>query len=193
MPGLDPLSWAILLLLIGCGLVVMEIFVPSGGILGFLSTVAILGSLFKAFEHSSTTGFGFIAITLLAVPTAIVLAFKYWPMTPMGKSFLGELPDAADVKPFDPRRELVGRIGIAKSKMLPSGSISIDDHLFDAVSQGPAIDEGQAVIVVEVRANRVIVRPADDDEIRHSGEDPRNLLSTPVEELGFDSLEDPLA
>lgn len=193
MPAFDPLSWAILLLLVGCGLVVMEIFIPSGGVLGFLSTVAILGSLVMAFRHNSTTGLGFIVITLLAVPTAIALAFKYWPMTPMGKAFLGELPDASDVRPFDPRRDLVGRIGIAKSKMLPSGSISIDKHLFDAVSQGPAIDKGQAVMVVEVRANRVIVRPADDDEIRRSGEDPRNLLSTPVEELGFDSLEDPLA
>lgn len=194
MPVLDPLSWAVLLMLIGCGLVVMEIFIPSGGILGFLSGICIIGSVVMAFRHDSTTGIGFIVITLVAVPAAIGLAFKYWPYTPMGKAFLGELPDEDDVRPSDPRRELVGRVGTAKSKMLPSGSVSIEGQWIDAVSQGPAIDAGQAVVVVEVRGNRVVVRPAEAHEAQQQGGDyPRDVLSTPVEELGLDSLEDPLA
>ena len=196
MSALDPLSWAVLLMLIGCGLVVMEIFIPSGGILGFLSGVCIIGSVVMAFNRDTTTGIGFIVITLVAVPAAIGLAFKYWPHTPMGKAFLGELPDEDDVKPDDSRRELVGRVGTARSKMLPSGSVSIDGKLVDAVSQGPAIDVGQAVVVVEVRGNRVVVRPADAAEAHEAqqrGDYPRDVLSTPVEELGLDSLEDPLA
>jgi membrane-bound serine protease (ClpP class) len=193
MPPLDPLSWAILLMLIGCGLVVMEVFVPSGGILGFLSAIAIVASIVMAFNRDTTTGIGFIVVTLVAVPAVIALAFKYWPLTPMGKAFLGELPDEAEVKPLDPRRELVGRVGVAKSKMLPSGSISIDGRLIDAMSQGQAIDVGQPVVVVEVRANRVVVRPADAAEAQQRSDYSRDVLSTPVEELGFDSLEDPLA
>lgn len=193
MLALDPLSWAILLMLIGCGLVVMEVFVPSGGVLGFLSAMAIVASVVMAFRRDSTTGISFIVVTLVAVPAVIALAFKYWPMTPMGKAFLGELPDEAEVRPSDPRRELVGRVGIAKSKMLPSGSISIDGRLIDAMSQGQAIDMGQSVVVVEVRANRVVVRPADPQEAQQRSEYSRDVLSTPVEELGLDSLEDPLA
>ncbi|MCH7751858.1 MAG: hypothetical protein IH898_06850 [Planctomycetes bacterium] len=193
MFALDPLSWAVLLMLIGCGLVVMEVFIPSGGILGFLSGICIIGSVVMAFRRDTTTGIGFIVITLVAVPAAVGLAFKYWPYTPMGKAFLGELPDEDDVKPSDPRRELVGRVGTAKSKMLPSGSVSIDGRLVDAVSQGPAIDMGQAVVVVEVRGNRVVVRPADAAEAQQRGDYPGDVLSTPVEELGLDSLEDPLA
>lgn len=193
MPAMDPLSWAILLMLIGCGLVVMEVFIPSGGVLGFLSAVAIVASIVMAFRRDSTTGIGFIVVTLVAVPSAIALAFKYWPMTPMGKAFLGELPDEEEVKPQDPRRDLVGRVGIAKSKMLPSGSISIGGRMIDAMSQGQAIDVGQPVIVVEVRANRVVVRPADPDEAQQRSDYSRDVLSTPVEDLGFDSLEDPLS
>lgn len=193
MNALDPLSWAILLMLLGCGLVVLEVFIPSGGILGFLSAVAIVTSIVMAFRHDSTMGVGFIVVTLVAVPALLVLAFKYWPMTPMGKAFLGELPDEEEVKPHDPRRALVGRVGVAKSKMLPSGSISIDGRIIDAMSQGQAIDAGQPVVVVEVRANRVVVRPADAQEARQRSEYSRDVLSTPVEELGFDSLEDPLA
>jgi membrane-bound serine protease (ClpP class) len=193
MNALDPLSWAIILMLLGCGLVVMEVFVPSGGILGFLSAVAIIASIVMAFRHGSSAGIGFIAITMFAVPTLLVLAFKFWPMTPMGKAFLGELPDEEEVKPQDPRRELVGRVGVTRSKMLPSGSILVDGRLIDAMSQGQAIEPGQPVVVVEVRANRVVVRPADPDEAQQRSDYSRDVLSTPVEELGLDSLEDPLS
>lgn len=193
MPLLDPLAWAVILMLIGCGLVVMEVFIPSGGVLSFLSVVAIVASVVMAFRRDSTTGLGFIVITLVAVPTVVALAFKYWPYTPMGKAFLGELPSAQALKPDDFRRDLVGRVGVAKSKMLPSGSVLVDGRLIDAMSQGMAIEPGQAVIVVEVKANRVVVRPADSDEIRQAVEDPRDPLSRPIDELGLESLDDPLA
>ena len=193
MSVLDPLSWAIILMIIGCGLVVLEIFIPSGGVLGFLALVAIVASVIAAFRRDLTTGFGFVAVSLIGVPVLVGLAFKYWPYTPMGKAFLGELPDEEEIRPEDPRRELVGRLGVAKSKMLPSGSVSIDGRMIDAVSSGAAIDPGQTIVVVEVRGNRVVVRPADDTDIRQQPGVAQEFLNTPVEELGMDSIEDPLA
>jgi hypothetical protein len=47
-------------------------------------------------------------------------------------------------------------------------------------------------VVCEVRANRVVVRPAGKDQ-RPSHPNPDDVLSRPIEELGIDSLEDPLA
>jgi membrane-bound serine protease (ClpP class) len=109
----------------------------------------------------------------------------------MGKAFLGELPDEDQVAPEDPRRALIGRVGVARSKMLPSGAVEIDGRLVDAISQGMAIDPEQYVVVMEVRGNRVVVRPANDDEHpdRRRADD---LLSRPIEELGIESLDDPL-
>ncbi len=193
MSALDPLSWAILLMLVGCALVVLEVFIPSGGILSFLSAVAIIASLVMAFRRDMTTGLGFLVLTVVAVPGVVALALKYWPLTPMGKAFLGELPTEAELQKDDPRRELVGRLGIAKSKMLPSGAVLIDDQWIDAVSQGAAIEMGQAVVVVEVRGNRVIVRAADAEEARHAAVNPSDLLSQPIEELGLEPFDDPLA
>lgn len=192
MSGLDPISWAIILLLVGCAMIVLEVFLPSGGILSFLSVAALVASLTMAFRRDATTGFGFMILTVFAVPAVVALAFKYWPHTPMGKSFLGEIPSEEEMQTDDPRRELVGRVGIAKSKMLPSGAILIDDRLVDAVSQGTAIDVGDAVVVVEVRANRVVVRPADESEARQVSVDPSEMLSKPIEELGLESFDDPL-
>ncbi len=192
MSGLDPLTWATILMLVGCALVVLEVFIPSGGLLSFLSAIAIVGSVVVAFRRDSTSGLGFLVITVIAVPAAIALAFKLWPHTPMGKAFLGELMTSEDMQPVDSRRELVGRVGVAKSKMLPAGSILIDGHLLDAVSQGIAIEVGQPIVVVEVKGNRVVVRPADQEEARGLVEDPRDLFSKPIDELGLDSFEDPL-
>jgi membrane-bound serine protease (ClpP class) len=196
MDALPEIVWAILLMVVGCVLVVLEVFIPSGGIISILAAVSFLASIFIAFQDGPTTGptmgLVFIVTTLLAVPTLVALAFKYWPKTPMGKAFLGELPTDAEVLPEDPRRSLVGRVGIARTKMLPSGAVEIDGQIIDAVTQGQAIEPGSYVVVSEVRANRVVVRPAGKDQ-RPSHINPNDVLSRPIEELGIESFEDPLS
>ena len=41
---MEPLIWAGVLLLLGLTLVMLEVFVPTGGLLGFLSLTAILSA-----------------------------------------------------------------------------------------------------------------------------------------------------
>lgn len=190
---LDPIGWAIVLLVVGCGFLILEVFIPSGGLLSFFAFVALVASMIVAFNRNLTTGLSFMAIALLAVPLAVGVAFMLWPKTPMGKAILGELPSEEETRPDDPRRALVGRVGVAQSLMLPSGAILIDGKLIDAVSQGIAIDPGQPVVVVEVKANRVMVRPAGAAETQAAAFESDDVLSRPIEEFGFDSLEDPLA
>ena len=190
------IAWAILLLLVGCALVVLEVFIPSGGIISILSGVAFITAILVASWEGPTTGpvtgFVFAGITLFAVPTLVAVAFKYWPKTRMGKAFLGELPREDEVVPEDSRRSLIGRVGVARSKMLPSGAVEIDGQMIDAVSQGQAIEPGAYVVVVEVRANSVVVRLAGKDQ-RPSHPNPKDILSRPIDELGIESLGDPLA
>ena len=91
--------------------------------------------------------------------------------------------------------QLVGSRGIAKTKMLPGGVVSVEGRSIDAVSEGLPIDLGEAVVVVEVRGNVVVVRRADADgpaKTVRSGPES-DLLDRPLEELGLDPLDDPLA
>jgi membrane-bound serine protease (ClpP class) len=117
------IAWAILLLLAGCALVVLEVFIPSGGLISVLSAVAFIAAIVIASWDSPTTGpftgLLFATITVFAVPVLVATAFKYWPKTPMGKAFLGEPLTGDDVLPENPRRALMGRVGVARSKMLP--------------------------------------------------------------------------
>lgn len=193
MNALDPLVWSLLLLLVGCVVLVLEVFIPSGGLLSVLSAAAFIGAIIIAFQRGPVTGFTFVMTTIVMVPLVLVAAFHYWPKTRIGKAFLGELPTDADVLPDDPRRQLLGQVGVTRSKMLPSGAVEINGQMVDAITQGKPIEPGQYVFVTEVRANRVVVRPAKENERPGQVRNPQDLLSRPIEELGIESLEDPLA
>ncbi len=190
---MDPLVWSTLLLLLGLTLVLVEVFVPSGGVLGLLSVASLVASISLAFYHKGVeVGLIFLIVTSVGVPTALVLAFRYWPKTPMGRRLLLDVPRGEELLPDTPQRrtlrELVGKVGVAKSLMLPSGAVVIDGQTIDALSEGMAIEAGQQVRVIEVRGSRVVVRPAEGSEARSD-----DVMSRPIESLGLDSLEDPLA
>jgi membrane-bound serine protease (ClpP class) len=187
-----PLVWSALLLLLGLMLVIVEVFVPSGGVLGFLAIGSLMSGIIMAFYHSGAEiGFLFLTLTAVAVPTVLVIAFRWWPKTPMGRRLLLEVPTSEEVLPDTPERrtlrQLVGKLGVAKTVMLPSGAVSIAGQTIDALSEGTPIEAGQRVRVIEVRGNRVVVRA--DDQAQPTDD----VLSQPIESLGLDSLDDPLA
>lgn len=183
-----------LLLLLGIALGVLEVFVPSGGVIGFLAFVAVAASVVLAFRDSTTSGLIFLAVACVCVPVSVTFALRVWPSTPIGRRLLLKPPTREEVQPdAEYHRELqnlVGKIGKAKSMMVPSGACEFDGHVISAVSEGVAIDAGQAVRVIDVRGNRVVVRPYDGQPIPTSPTDPE--LARPIDSLGFDPFEDPL-
>src|SRR5207244_411546 len=96
--AMSPLAWSILLMLFGLALVALEVFVPSGGILGFLSLGSLLASIFLAFYYyGPDVGFVFVLVAAVGLPSVLIVAFKWWPHTPMGKRLLLDLPRSDDV------------------------------------------------------------------------------------------------
>lgn len=191
---MDLLVWAAILLVIGLALAVLEVFVPSGGLLGFLSLVSMLSAVAMAFRHGPWSGIGFLGLAVFAVPAGLIFALQWWPKTPMGRRILLPVPSSEEVLPdSDKRRELknlVGRVGKAKSLMLPSGAVEIDGATVDAVSEGMAIEAGQWVKVIEVRGTRVVVRRTDERPATTAGDE---TLNRSLDSLGLDSFDDPLA
>ena len=190
---MDPLFWSVILLFVGLLLMSLEVFVPSGGILGFLSAATVLAAIGTAFYNRGIeTGLLFVLVAVLAVPAVLATAFRYWPQTPMGRRVLLEVPTEQEVLPNTPQRralrQLVGKVGVAKSMMLPSGAVKVDGMTVDAVSDGTAIEAGQRVRVIEVHGNRVVVSLTDDalDEGSAEDRDPNDILSQPIESLGLE-------
>ena len=54
---------------------------------------------------------------------------------------------------------LIDRTGETVTRLNPSGKARIDGRVYDVISRGQMIDKGEAVVVVEAVANRVVVMP----------------------------------
>jgi len=186
--------WAVLLLVLGLGLAVLEVFFPSAGVIGFLATAATIGAVVMGFREGPGTGVAILATAVAGVPVVLALALKIWPKTAVGRRVLLMAPKSEDVLPASSRRqklqELIGEIAVAKTKMLPSGAIAIKGRTIAAVSQGMPIEAGQRVRVVEARANRVVVRPLDDETPSETAEDP---LRRPIDSVAADPFGEPPA
>jgi membrane-bound serine protease (ClpP class) len=195
MESLDPTVVTILLLLASLACLVLEVLLPTGGALGILSLAFMIGGVYASFRYNGIPG-GVTALLaiLIVAPTAIVVALNYLPQTPVGKVLVGEAPTEQETAVDDPRKVLEGKIGVARSKMLPSGAVEIEGMVIDAVTRGQAIDPGQYVRVVEVRGNRVVVAlAASGQRPEPTTTDGGNLLARSLEELGIESIDDPLS
>jgi membrane-bound ClpP family serine protease len=190
----EPWVWAVLLLVLGLGLAILEVFFPSAGILAFLSAAAMLAAIIMGFRQNPGIGLGILAAAVVGVPVLVVLAFRYWPKTAMGKRVLLTAPRAEDVLPDDPDRRrlkgLVGQIGRAKCNMLPGGVVAVDGHNVDAVSEGMAIEAGQPVRVIKVQGGRVVVRSVEEETPSPTAEDP---LERPIDSILTDPFQEPPA
>ncbi len=187
---MDYWIWAFLLLVLGMCLAIMEVFFTSAGLLAFLSLGSIIAAVILGFQgpHGQVVGFVILALAVVGMPAVVILAFKYWPRTALGKRVLLSAPTSEDVLPENRGKEhlkaLVGRTAKAKSKLLPSGVVVIDGRNVDAVSEGMPIEVGQEVRIVQVRGKQVVVRPI---ELDTPMETDINPLRRPIDSI----IEDP--
>ncbi|NLX56473.1 MAG: hypothetical protein GXY58_15305 [Planctomycetaceae bacterium] len=195
---MESLLWPVMLLLAGIGLVCLEVFVPSAGLLGVLAAIAVITSIVLAFSHSLVVGTLFLLVTTIVVPLVVALAIKSWRHTPIGKLILIQRPASArevlpDTEEYHRRDRMVGKRGVAKTELLPSGDVLVDGQVYDAVSNGVVIAAGQAIRVVDVNTQRLVVRPLSEAELAAEQAAPDNVLSTPIDSLGIEPFDDPLA
>ena len=197
---MQTLIWPFALLLATVLLVFLEIFVPSGGLLGLLAAVALMASIGLAFVQSMADGAIVLLVDLLVLPLVIAIAIKVWPHTPLGKLILLKRPgDDEDILPdteeYHLREKMLGKRGVARTPLLPSGDVAIENRVYDAVSDGVPIEVGQRVVVVAVRTQRLVVRPLSAQELGefNDAEAADDILATPIDSLGIDPMDDPLA
>lgn len=193
---MEPWVAPVLLMLVGIGLIALEVFVPSAGVLSVLAAAAILGAIGLAFSHSLALGTLMCLVASVAVPLAVAAVINWWPSTPIGRMILIQRPEHADevlpdTEEYRRRDEMVGKLGRAKTDLLPSGDVVIDGRRYDAVSNGVAINAGTPIRVIGVDTLRLVVRPLSEFEPQPEA-GPADPLTTPLEQLGIDPLDDPL-
>jgi membrane-bound serine protease (ClpP class) len=156
--------WALIFLGLSLFFAVLEIFVPSGGILAFLSATTLLAGIVLAFQSNPLFGGLFMLGVAVSIPVFLWFAFKIFPNTIMGRRILLQPEEDPALQPNTELlalKQLVGKQGVARSKMMLSGQIEIDGKRINAISESEPIETGDSIIVTSVDGINILVRKTD--------------------------------
>ena len=178
-------------------LLTAEFFLPTSGLLGIVSAILLVVANLNAFSISMPFGFVTLITSIIVTPLMLMMLIQIWPHTPVGRRVLnlkpGEQPDQAtqhltqDGTPLD---ELVGKQGVAKTELLPSGLVVIEGGKYDAISLGDRIERGATIVVVSISAGKIKVRLVDQSSTNELDSNNGTSVQSPAAlEIPLDSLD----
>lgn len=168
------LLWGFILLAAALALLVVELFVPSGGLIGALAGVAAIGSIAAFFKYETFWGVMATGAYVVLTPITLVFMFKVWVHSSIGRSLIlggsdptsTELSDEnapaseyARVERLARLRELIGADGVTATALRPVGIVVIQNERIDALAESGIIEAGTPVVVTDVYDNQIKVRP----------------------------------
>lgn len=166
---------AVLLAALGIAFIAAEVFIPSFGVLTILAILSFVGGIIVAFGESYTIGMVFTISVLVVAPLVGLLLLKVFPKTSIGKSLILSSSKKEERPAYDGEEDydhLLGKRGLTKTALRPSGVAIIANRRLDVVTTGVIIDPDTEVEVVEVEGNRVVVAPV--SEIEGSNENQKS-------------------
>jgi membrane-bound serine protease (ClpP class) len=169
---MDESTFAVLLLMVGLGLMIAEVFIPSGGAISILVLVCLIASIWCAWnawwDSNQIAWWSYITSLLILVPATISGAFYALPRTAIGRRVLLEAPDREEVTPYVKEQQhlfdQVGQMGKTLTLLNPGGMVVVNEMRFHCESEGMLLEPETEVRVVAVKGLRLVVRlPLPDD------------------------------
>ncbi|MEL6498506.1 MAG: NfeD family protein [Planctomycetota bacterium] len=164
------LVWGLSLIAVAVLLIVVEMFIPSGGIIALTAgVVGVAGVVCLFLTDRNPVLWGSLGILTLIVlfPASFFLWVKLLPTTSWGQALLGERPESErqtladrEQESRDALRALIGEQGTAITPLRPVGTVEVAGSRYDALAEGIAIERGDAVRVTGADLTQLRVRPA---------------------------------
>jgi membrane-bound ClpP family serine protease len=158
---------AIVLFVVGVLLLSAEVFIPSGGLLTVLSIISLVASFWTAFEVSTAVGIIFVIVAVVGIPLLLSKLLKIFPETFIGKLLVLRGPKGHNEVATSPEERLknfLGKRGITKSVLRPSGIAEIDGERIDVVTEGMAIEPNRPIEVIGTRGIALVVREIEEEK-----------------------------
>jgi len=163
---MDYSIWAFLLAAVGIALMVVELFIPSGGVILVLALLSLLGSIVCAWNAwwSGSQGYfwGFLAGLVVLLPVCVGIGLYFWPQTPLGRRAILDAPAPHEIDAFSELEnkyaQMIGKVGETATLLNPAGIVRIEGQRVHCQSEGIILEPGTPVRVVAARRNGVIVR-----------------------------------
>ena len=155
------LLFAVFLYVVCAALIVAEVFIPSGGMLGFCATAALISGVLLFFRHSTAAGLIGLVVAVFMVPSLLVLAYKLLPRTRFGRRVLLAPPVRQRGEAITDARqlsELVGRTGRVLTTMRPVGMCDFDGQRIECVAESGYVQKDMQVKAIRVDGTQVTVR-----------------------------------
>jgi len=155
------LVFAVFLYFACAALIIAEVFVPSGGLIGLCSLVCLIGGVVIFFRHSATAGWVGVVIALIMIPTVLVIAYRIFPETRFGKSVTltppqreqgDAVPDTTELK------KLLGAVGVVLTPLRPVGMCDFSGQRVECVAESGYVDKDKKVKVINVESTQLTVR-----------------------------------
>lgn len=155
------LIWGLGFLGLGLLMVVIDMFVPTFGVLSLVAAGCGITGVVILFNHSATWGMIGAACVLVGGPAAFFFGLQIMPKTPLGRRLVlgGADDDGEDRAPpadTDPFKALVGQEGVVVTDLRPVGVIRIGEERLDALSETVVMRAGTKVKVVGVVDGRML-------------------------------------
>ncbi|OVE69445.1 MULTISPECIES: NfeD family protein [Clostridium] len=149
----------VLLLIVGFGLVLLEMHIPGFGLPGIAGAICLILAVVltaENFAQALVMALGILAI--LGIMLGVVLTFFT-----KGKLF------KPLILPDEQKKEhgyisssdldyLLGKTGVAVTDLRPTGSVDIDGVKFDVISEGEYIRKGTNVEIFKVSGVKLLVK-----------------------------------
>lgn len=165
---MDPLLvWGIALLAISVVILVVELFVPSGGMLGVTAAVVAISGVVCLWRYDTTAGISGSLAVLILGPLAFGFMLKIWPHTPMGRRLINAPTEEEQMaqrqveeKEKTQRLSLIGKEGTVLTDLRPIGVIDIAGQRYEVLSETHFIPTGSKVRVTHADLAQIKVRQA---------------------------------
>jgi len=154
------------LYLLGCALLIIELFLPAHGLLGILG-VGVLGfALYQSYCRSELVGLISLAVLAVLLPTGLVVAVKHWHRTPVGRRISPPNPQltSQDRMPVDDLKPLIGSVGRTLTLLRPVGTCLFDGRRVECTAEYGMIERNVEVEAVRLVDRTVSVRPVSPPE-----------------------------
>lgn len=145
--------WIIGLQLLGLGLLVAEIFLPSFGLLSIAMTASVGASLWLAYDQP-TLFWCLLGADAVVFPLLGWTLMRYVGVGPMGLPEQLEPGNGMEVQISQ------GQTGLAITDLRPAGKARLQGEIIDVISDGQFLTKGCELFVTDARQNRIVVRAA---------------------------------
>ncbi|UJF35076.1 NfeD family protein [Paenibacillus hexagrammi] len=144
---------------LGIVLLLLELVVPSFGILSVLGAICLFGGVLMASSDPKEAAI-ILGIALLLSVVVIALAVKYFNHRGVWNRFIlrEQLTSEQGFTSSPDRVYLLDAEGTAITPLRPAGTALIGDARVDVVTDGEFIEKGKPIKVTYVEGNRIVVK-----------------------------------